>query len=165
MLIITPMHTKASDLWTTISKNPGTTIALLGALAATVYGAHTVAHAAGNDVQQRAEGITNHLGEVITTTVLPEAETRTQNTITHTANELQSVLQSTILGCCWIGIAFFGLKVAYDGISAIETIPEEKSRIKSLQTLKVTFGIACASLATYALYTHTHLKPRVLDTI
>lgn len=150
------MHTHTSDLWTRISNNPGTTAAILSALALSAYGSHTVANAAGDDVQQRAEDLANHLGEVLNTEILPNAEVRMQNVITHTAHELKSVIQSALLGCCWIGITFFGLKLAHDGITDLEKIPDDKSKIKNLHAAKTAIGVVCTALATYAVYTLLH---------
>lgn len=95
---------------------------------------------------------TQHLaGEVIDNaaeTVLPAAELAGKNLITHTSAELKAILKSTLLSCCWLGVAFFGAKLAYDEIK------EHNGELKSKQTLKASIGAMCVALAVYAVYKH-----------
>ena len=153
-LAVIPTPTK-TDLWDWISNNPGKiTVAGITLLGATTlaYNSNDIAHAAGDNVQQRAEQIANRLGEVITQEVLPE-----------TAGELRSLLRSSLLGCCWVAAAFFGAKLAYDGITDFEKISADKSKVNSPQTLKIIVGAACFTLAIYAI--SAHFKQQTIDSI
>lgn len=79
---------------------------------------------------------------------LDRAKNDIQEILASSTNDLKLLLRSTFLACCWVGAAFFGAKLAYEGIK------EHKGTIKSKETVKVLLGSACVGLAIYAVYRH-----------
>lgn len=136
-LAVAPMHIQADYLWDLIKNNPITTTAILGALALAGYGGHVVAHAAGNNVQERAEELANHLSEVVNNEVLPQAEMRSKD-----------VIKATILSLCWVGLTACGAMLIYRGVE------KHEGKLKSKHTLKIGIGASCIALAIYAISKH-----------
>ena len=99
------------------------------------------------NVQQAGEDLLNHAQALIHHQILPQAELHARQITDHATLEFKNIMKSSLLACCWIGVAFFGAKLAY------ENIKNHTGEIKSKETVKATIGIASIILALYAVYT------------
>lgn len=113
---------------------------------------HTAHELASNVIpaaEQSLHGVIAHTSIELTTQVIPANEQSLRNAATHSAAEFKAVLKSTMVACCLTFVAFFGAKIAYDGVNEYF---EEDGKDKTKPLIKVGLGSACFVAATYGVW-------------
>lgn len=103
----------------------------------------------GATLQHNLNESVSHTAQTLTSQVIPATEQSLRNAATHSATELKSVIKSTMVACCLTFVAFFGAKIAYDGVNEYL---EEDGKNKTKPMIKIGVGTACFAAATYAVY-------------
>ena len=84
----------------------------------------------------------------LTTQVIPAAKTGLQEVATHSATEFKAVLKSSIVAVCFTFAAFFGAKIAFDGVNEYL---DKDGKDKTKPMIKIGLGSACFVGAIYAV--------------
>jgi vacuolar-type H+-ATPase subunit H len=108
----------------------------------------------GETIQNNLNGSTTHAATELTKHVIPTAEKSMQSFATHSAGEFKAILKPTMLACCWIGLAFFGAKLLYDGINDLGLNEAHKGKYTKRPKTKISIGAGFIALATFAIYKH-----------
>lgn len=100
-------------------------------------------------MQQGLQATLSHAGNELSENVIPAAQVGLKDVATHSAAEFKAIIKSAMVACCLTFAAFFGAKIAYDGINEYF---EDEREDKTKPMIKIGFGGACFAVATYGVW-------------